>query len=381
MRCATRIAPAVALVMAAPALAQPVPRLEVDLRVLASDNPFLLPGDGREAVLAEVTARSGLIFATPTGSSLDIEAVIASRQYSRRYGNFLIGHVGATGIHRDSEFLSVTASARFSRDAAVDLLTSSVEAATDPTSIRTGYVANAALTWRPDAYTQVVPEVRAERYDYERSALLGNTRAIAASLAYRRRTGPGTTLGARAGIVFSDTARLSDTSTQFLYATFDWRPGSGWRATGELGVERNDDRTEALLGLEVAQAARTLVSGRAQLCRDVPGSVICATGALNSEVSGLGGLQRRAVASASANLQLAERTTVRVEAEYQRTVMQGTLFPEFDAIRVVGIATRTLTRTLRLAGTLQYLQRRLVAGERVGALFAGFQLTYTPRLR
>jgi hypothetical protein len=381
LRLALPIASAHALMTAQGANAQAVPRLEVDLSALASDNPFLLPGRNTGAVLGELTARPGLTFETPTGSRADLGAEITHRRYSRRYGDFTIGRITGDALYRDSEFLSVNAGAILSRDVAVDLLTSSVEAATDPTSVRTGYVAYGSLTWRPNEYNQFVPEVRVERYDYQRSAFLGDTRAISGSLAYSRRTGPNTRLGARGGVVFSNTALLSDTSTQFLYATLDRRLNEGWRATGEVGVERNDDRVEAALGLRVIQRARTLLSGRAQLCRDAPGPVICIATSLNSEVSGLGGLQRRAVVSGTLDTRLAQRTTVRLEAEYQRTVMQGTLFPEFDAIRGLGTLTRTLRPDLRLGATVQYLRRQLVAGERIGAAFAGLQLTYIPSLR
>lgn len=380
-----RALPALAILavttMSSPVVAQPVPRLEVDLRALASANPLLLPGSDRGAILLEATARPGVRFETPTGSSFDLGAVITNRRYSRRYGNFVVGQIDATADHRDSEFLSIGGYASVARDVAIDLLTGSVESAVDPNSVRTAYVGRLSLTWHPDEYSWILPEIGIERYNFDRTELLGDTRSTSASLAYRRRTGPRTTLGARAGAILSDTARLSDTETYFLYATIDRRLGAGWRLTGEVGAERNGARTESLLGVGATQSARTRLSGQAELCREAPGPVICVTGSLNSEVSGLGGLQRRAVVGASVDGRLDERTTIAAEAEYQRTVMQGDVFPAFDAIRATGTVERSIRRDLRIGATLQYLRRRLVDGTRIGAAFAGLRLTFAPSLR
>lgn len=369
------------IVLSTSGAAQPVPRIEVEVRTLASANPLLVTGENRGAALVEITARPGVRFADATGTSFDLGAVVTRRQYSRRYGGFLVGRVDAVAERRESEFLSYGVAATYSRDVAIDLLTSSVEGAADPTAIRTAFTARASLTWHPDEYTWILPELGFERYRYDRSALVGDTRAVSASLGLRRRMSPLTTIGVRAGTILSDTARLSATDTQFLYGTVDHRLNARWRVTGELGAERIGARIERLLGITAAQPARVRLSGRGQLCREAPGPVICAAAALNSEVSGLGGLQRRAVLTASVDHRLGEHVTMALDAEYQRTVMQGGFFPEFDAIRTVATVERTLRRDLRLGGTVQYLRRRLVDGTRVGAVFAGFQLVFTPQLR
>lgn len=369
------------LVVSAAAIAQPVPRIEAELRTLASANPLLLPGSDRGAAFVEATARPGVTFTTPTGSKFDLAAEISNRQYSRRYGNFVTGSVDAIADYRDSEYFSIGASAGFARDLAADLLTSSVESAADPISIRTSYLGRASVTWHPDQYTWILPEISAEKYSFTRTTLLGDTRAVTASLGYRRRTSERTTVGIRAGSIFSNTARLSDTNTQLVYATISQRLNPHWRANGELGVERNSARIEDLLGIRVDQPARALLSGRAELCREAPGPVICVAGSLNSEVSGLGGLQRRAAGTATYRTALSERTSIDLSAEYQRTVMQGSVFPAFDAIRAVATIERSVRRDLTLGATLQYLRRRLVDGSRIGAAFAGLQLTFTPSLR
>lgn len=375
------IATAAAVVTSLPAVAQPVPRLEIDVRALASANPLLLPGSDREAILLEATARPGIRFENSSGSSLDVGAEITHRGYTRQYGDFLVGHVDVAGEYRDSEYITVNGYASVARDVAIDLLTDSVESAVEPTSVRTAYVGRASVTWHPDEYSWVQPVVGIERFNFDRSDLLGDTRSVNASLAYRRRFSPNATFGARGGAISSRTTRLSTTRTYFLYATMDQRLSAGWRLTGEIGAERNGARTETLLGIGAWQPSRTRLSGQAQLCREAPAPAICVTVALNSEVSGLGGLQRRAVVTASLDKRLDERTTLALDVEYQRTVMQGELFPEFDAIRVELVAERAIGQDRRLGTTLQYLRRRLVDGSRIGAVLAGIRLTFSPSLR
>ncbi len=371
----------ISVVVTMPATGQTVPRLEVDAAVLLSENPLLIPGRDRQAAQVDLTVRPGIALTTATGSTFDLGGVLTERVYSRRYGRILIGRVDATATYRDSEFLSVGGSAAFARDSAIDLLTSSVEAVADPLSIRTNAVGRVFVRYQPDALTTIIPDMRYERTSYTRSPLLGSTRAFTTGIAYRRRFDARRTLGLRAGWGSSEGSRLTKFSTQLLYVTVDQQLSPGWRLTGELGAERIGGRTETLAGTTVRQPAGTRFNGRFDLCRIAPGPALCLGGLLSSEVSGLGGLQRRAVVTASANQRLGERTMLRTTAEYQRTQTRGTLFPPFDAIRAVAEVERSVSRRIAVTGTLQYLRRRLVEGDRVGATYAGFRLTYTPELR
>lgn len=361
--------------------AQTVPRLTIESRVSGSQNPLLLPGDDRQALLLEVSARPGVNITTTDGSTFDLGAAIIDRGYSRRYGDYLVGNVAGRADYRDSEYLSIGVSASASRDVAVDLLTSSVEAAADPASVRDAYRGRLSLTAHADAHTWIRPEIGVEKSNFSDSNFLGDTRAIDASLAITKETSDRLRLGLRGGAIFSDTARLSSVSTQFVYATLDRQLSEGWRATGELGVERTGERTESLLGISARQPARFLLSGRGEFCRTAPDPVVCVRGSLNSEVSGLGGLQRRAVAGASFHRRLGESASLDLDAEYQRAVMQGDIFPPFDAIRATALLARKLTRALSLAGEVQYLRRRLIEGRRIGAAFLGLRLTYAVQRR
>ncbi|GGE90109.1 hypothetical protein [Sphingomonas prati] len=375
-RCAFGGAAAIALVLASPIAAQTVSRLETDMSVFASHNPFLLPGRKRGALGVEASVRPSIAVRTADGSRYDLDAVITDRAYSRRYGNFVTGRVNASGEVRRSEYLTITASAGVARDLAVDLLTSSVEAAADPGSIRMAYRGRLSAIISPDAYTIIRPEIGYERSGFTGTDLLDDTRALDAGLAYVRRIDPVTRVGVRGGATFSKTRRASDLSTQRLYGTIERQLGGGWTATAELGAERSSSRTEAVLDAPVDQRARTLLSGRADLCRALPGPVLCVRGSLNSEISGLGGLQRRAVAGASYRQRIGRRSVVDLSGEYQRAMIQGDIVPSFDAVRATARFERTIGSTLTASAQVQYLRRRLIGGERIGAAFGGLQLTY-----
>ena len=371
----------IALVMTGPAAAQTVPRLSMEVAQLVSNNPLLIPGTDRAAAQIDMTVRPGVRLTTPTGSTYDLGAVVTSRVYTRRYGEIVIGRVDATTTQRDSEFLSYGGSASFARDSAIDLLTSSVEAAADPTGIRNTAAGRAYVEYRPDAYSVILPEVRFERSTFARSAVLGDTRAVTTALAYRRRLNERRMLGVRFDWIRSKAALQTAFDTFGLYGTFDQQLTAGWRIDGELGAVRNGARTDLLGTTRLRQPARVLLSGRVNLCRALPEPAICASGSLSSEVSGLAGLQRRAVAGLTVNQRLTENTVLRTVAEYQRVQTQNRLIPSFDAVRAIGTVERTLGRRFVFGGTLQYLRRRLIDGDRVGAIYGGWRLSFTPGLR
>lgn len=367
--------------LAVPAGAQTVPRLEVDASVLTSANPLLLPGRKLGALQMDVSVRPGISRTSPDGSTFDLGAVITERAYSRFYGNVVVGRLDATAEYRRSEYLSIGGSASFARDLAVDLLTSSVEAAADPTSVRSAYRARMWITARPDAQTSLRSDFGFARSQFTRTGLLSDTRSVDASLAYTVRASERTQIGARAGLIASQAAGLPDTATQMVYATLDQQLSASWRATGEMGVERNGARDEPGLSGGAHRATRVLLSGRAALCRTVAGPSVCVRGALNTEVSGLGGLTRRAVIGTSVRHQLDRQTALDIGGEYQRSTMQGDVFPAFDAIRATAILERMIGRDLAVSGTVQYLRRRLIDGQRIGATFGGLRLTWSTARR
>ncbi len=348
------------------------------MRALASDNPFLVTGPDTAAGVVEITARPGIRLTEAPGTSYDLGATVTARRYTRRYGGYVTGRVDAIAEHRDSERLTYRAAAGFSRDLAVDVLTSAVESGVDTTAIRSTLLGSASVTYRPDERTSLIPQVEFERSRFNRNQLFANTRAITGSLAYRRRTAPATTAGVRALVSVNKVGPLATMSTQSLYGTLDHRLSSAWPVTIELGLERVGARTEDVLGETTSYPARVRLSGRAQLCREIPYSAVCIGGSVDTEVSGLGGLQRRTVAQASVRQRLGERTTLSIDADYQRATLQGANLPVFETIRAVATVQRRIQYDLRLGATLQYLRRRLIGGSHVGAGFAGLQVTWSP---
>lgn len=371
----------IGLAMTVPVKAQTVPRLDVDLAVLASDNPFLVTGGERGAVQGELTVRPGIAVTMQDGTTFDLAMVATGRAFSRRYDGIVTGRVDAVARHRRNEYLSFGTDLAVARDAAIDLLTSSVESALDTTSIRTTRSGRVFVEWRPDARTTLRPEIGFERFGYERSALLADTRSVSAGIAWRRLLNARRTAGVRAGWTSSDAGRLTSFSTASAYATLEQQLSATWHLNTELGAERNGARSETMPGGRVRQPALILLAGRMNLCRRTAGPELCMAGSISSQVSGLGGLQRRAVVGMTGEQRLGERTMARASADYQRTTTQNAVVPPFDAIRVLGAVERTLGRDLQLAVTGQYLRRRLIDGRHVGAGFAGLRLTYRGRAR
>src|SRR5690349_21167110 len=155
-----------------PAMSQTETYLTLDAQALASPNPFLIPGPDRGAVLTQISASPEIKLTSDTGSSLDLNGTVTQKWFSRHYGHFLVGKFDAAGKYRSNEYLTVEADGGFSRDLAVDVLTSSIDAVIDPQSIRTDYDGAFRLRWTPDAHTEIVPEVRYEASDYSDSTLL-----------------------------------------------------------------------------------------------------------------------------------------------------------------------------------------------------------------
>lgn len=370
-----RAAAAVAVVTAAsPLFAQEI-RLEVDPAVLLSDNPFLLPG-GEGAIAAELVVRPTVTWTTSPGTRLELRGAIADRQYTRRYGNFLTGRAEFEGSRRESEFLSYDASVSFARELSSDVLTSAIDAVVDPRAIRQSYGARSSLTWNFDANTSLRPSIGWERADFSRSTLLEPSETFDANLVLNKRIDALTTIGVRTGAVFGSVGIASDLSTQVLLGTVERRLNSAWRATGELGVERASSRTEAWMGVPGGQDARTRLTGRGSFCYEPSRLEACVAGALQSEVSSLGGLQRNLFFSGLLRRQWSEQVRVGLDVEYRRATVQDDGIRPLDALRLSGSIDRTLTQRLTLRAVVEYLRRQLLTGERIGAGFLQLRLLY-----
>lgn len=381
--------------VAVPANGTVEPTLVVDMTVLASPNPLLLSGGHRGAVMIEVAASPRVIITTPTGSTLDVSGTIRNRSYSRRYGHYLLGDFQMEGRYRDSEYLTVGAAAGYGRALAIDLLTSSADASGDPRGIRNNWFAGFDAAWRPDAYSLITPEFRFERSVYSDSDLFRNANAWTMSLAWSRRTGPLTSVGLRARDTVNRVSGMARMNSGALYLTLNRQLGERARFMAELGAERTGRQIDRLGGGTMRRPGRTLLAGRAELCREGEerwqGLTGCLSAALNSEVSGFGGMRRDATVSVTASQPLGERFILRGVSEYRHSSQIGgspgvgppadERDSATDAVRSMLMLDWKLRPEITLTGTVQYLRRQLVTGGRIGAGFLGIQLRYEPRFR
>lgn len=368
---------------ASPALAEVEPRLTVDGSVFLSSNPFLLTGTGRDTVIGQASLGPSVTVSSPTGSTLEMAGVISQRVYSRqRYDNVLIGRARAEGAYRDSERLSLFASAGFDRAILADQLTSGLDTATDGEGIREEFSARGGLVWRPDAYFELQPEVRYFDIHYPTSPLLHDTGDISANLAFRRRTNPYTTLGGRVEVTFNSGEAQSDFRTYSGFVTLERRLAEQWRLTAEIGAERHGAHDRRLPGQPaVRQEASTRVSGNMELCHERHRLTLCASARLESEAGGLGGLERRTAATLSATRRLSESVTMELRGDYQHAFVEDSGLPELDTMRADARLEWRMSRNIRLEGAVEYRRQELFSDQTVDAGFVGITLSYDWRRR
>jgi hypothetical protein len=161
------------------------------------------------------------------------------------------------------------------------------------------------------------------------------------------------------------------------FVTFDQRLSPHWRASIEVGAERNGAHVILDPGaLPRREAAQTRFAGQAEICKDGRLLTICLGARLDSEVSGLGGLERRAAASLTASRRLGRSLTLGATGEYQHVSVEGTDLPALDSMRADARLEWQLSRRLSLSGLIEYRRRELFAGDSVDAGFVGARLRY-----
>ncbi|NOW46460.1 hypothetical protein FHW96_002620 [Novosphingobium sp. SG751A] len=375
------------LLLAAPAFCamsaqcQTQPRLAVDMSVVTSPDPFLLSGNNVGAMMAQVSVSPGVKMTSPRGSTLDVGGTITDRRYNRLYGNYVLGEARMAGRYRDSDFLSIGAAAGFERSLAIDILSASADVASDPRGIRNDWYAQADAAWRPDPYSLIAPEIRYERIAYADSPMLRNADVLTMGVAYARRTDPLTSLGLRLRDTVNAQAGLGSINSAAIYATLKRQLGQHSSLIAELGAERTGGG---------GQSAGTLLAGRVDLCREDKEKsrrlTGCLTATLNSQISGFGGLRRDATVILSLRQPMGEHFVLRANSEYRRSARIGPALSQApsgigqdgatDAMRHTLMLDWAVDRHVTLSGTIQYLQRQLVSGQRIGAAFFGIQLHY-----
>jgi hypothetical protein len=208
------------------------------------------------------------------------------------------------------------------------------------------------------------------------------------SLAYSRRIDPRTSIGLRARDTMNDVTGMAGMNSAALFATLNRGLGPRARLLVELGVERAGRQIEWLEQEKIRRPGRILLAGRVDLCREpaersqaLSG---CLSATLNSEVSGFGGLRRDGAISISLVKPLGEKFALRAVSEYRRStlmggsltvpILQGRNDTNTDAIRNVVMLDWKIRPKITLTGSIQYLRRQLINGQRIGSGFVGIQL-------
>jgi len=361
---------AASFVLAARSEAKPTVTLEVDASVLLSDNPFLTTEKKKATGAVELVARPRVEWQIDPRTDIDFMGEVGVRQYSRRYGNFVTGRSDLQIRHRRNEHLTVAAQASYRRDLVSDSLTDSIDFAIDPRSIRESIDTRGSVAWSPDATTTITGDGGWQRLRYPDSDLLETTRAYDFGVGINKRLSEKLTVGVQGRHTSSRIVNGEDTSVNALNVTATRRFATFWYGGAQVGVEWTKLRDPVTLQRE----SRARFNGSANLCYEPDGTSVCLRSALQSEVSGLGGLQREFSVGTAIRHRISELGTIRSEVDYRRARLPG-----FDAsARVFRAAVgyeHRIGRNLYLTPDVAYLQRNRRAGEKADAFIFSIGLS------
>ncbi|MCB4858166.1 hypothetical protein K7W03_01015 [Sphingobium sp. PNB] len=350
------------------------PGLAMEGSLALADNPLLIAGPDRGAAVVDAGIRPAIEISDMTGLNVTLSGLLAGRHYSRRYEDVVHGNAQLAADWRKNEWLTLSALALFSREPLIDRLATDIDASVKSTGVREGRLGRLSMRWNPDSHTRIQPEMTFESGHYPGMATLRDTRSTIFALSAIRRTSAYTTLGTRWSYMRSSVDGASDSKVYSGYASLEQRLSAVWRLRMELGLEHV--RTPALQSTPAD--GRSQAAGRIELCRDSPRLNLCASGALTSEVSGLGGLQRRIDIGAAAQWRLAPRLNLALDGRYQRATQQRTALPGLDAAQASLRLERRINRRITASAVAEY-RRREPPGERaLSSTTIGIQLKYEP---
>lgn len=351
--------------------ARPDIRLESDMKFFLSDNPFLISGKNRAAAAVEIIARPEFVWPVTPTTSLDVSAVVAVRHYLRRYGDFVTGRALASVRHRENEFLSLSGSVSYTRELPTDGLTDSIDAAVDTRSVRESYSARSSVDWTPNATTSVDADIGVQRARYPNSVLLSSINAYDLGVALSKRVSPVMSLGVRAQMTVSNVANRGDSSATAVWLTVSRRLATAWRADAQVGIERTSLEGPPGDGRD----RRTRFSGSANLCYEPSRLAACLTAAVQSEVSGLSGLQREVSFGASVTRRLTERGSLAATADYRRARLEGRV-NSLDVLHASTSYEHRLSRGFSLSTGVDYVRRTQLSGQKIGAVIFQIGVTF-----
>ncbi len=361
---------AVAPLTTTAAQAKPEASVEIETNMLVSNNAFLIPGEDRITGAAEVIVRPQVDWDLDPKTRLDFSAEAGFRQYHRLYGNFLTGLGDLNIRHRRNEYLTLSARALYSRDLVSNSLGDSTDFAVDSRSMRESLDLRGSVMWSPNARTTITGDGGWRKLRYPGSALLETTNAHDFGLSASRRMDERTSGGIRLHATSSRTVSGSESSVRALNLTAARQFGTRWQGDAQIGIEWSK-LGGAVLG---QRESRARFNGGASLCYEADRSSACLRGALRSEVSGLGGLQREVSVGATYRNRLSEYGQLIATADYRRARMPG-----YDATaRVISMSAnyeQRVGRNLYLTPGIAYLQRNRLAGEKADAVIFRIGLT------
>lgn len=367
-----------AVIFAPKCLAQTEVRLEADANVLYSDNPFLSAEKDTGAAAAEIVARPEIEVPLGPGTTFEVGGQAGFRQYSRRYGNFVTGRADATFRHRDSEYLTLMTNAAYSRELAADLLTDSIDSAIDTRRMRQAYGLRTSVEWNPNARWQLLADGGWQKTSYPGSTLLQATNAYDVGVTASRQLTELMSVGVRGEFTSSRIANGGETQAKSIGVTVSRRLNAYWRADATAGIE-----WASLGGLPGIpnnnQNDRSRFSGSVNFCYDPRRMTLCLTGAIRSEVSGLGGLQRETAIGTTLAVPTSTRGRVTASADYRRAQLPG--FGDTDVLRGSAAYEHRVTETMWVRAGADYLQRTRAGGDRVDAVVLQIGVTYRGRDR
>jgi hypothetical protein len=347
-----------------PSVAAAQARIELgaDASIVASDNPFLIPGGNTAAIAGQITARPSLTWTIAPATTVQADMAIGLRQYDRRYGNFLLGRAEADIRHRSSEYFSAFGSVSYARELSTETAVNNIDSAIASVGVVTSYAARSTLTWNPNARTSVVGDLAWNRVSRPGSLLVSTANYRDLSINFSRRVSPLTSFGVETELSWGDAGTGGQSKAQAARLTATRRLSSDWRGNLKVGVERLD----ASGGFAPPSSATIQFSGSGEFCYEPQHLVACLTAAVRSGTSGLGGLQREVVFGGSLNRKLSLTSSLAATAEYRRSRL-GLLAQPVDMLRLTASYDRRLNRRVSLTAGGDYLRRTGLAGERVSA--------------
>lgn len=361
-----------ALLVATPAGAQTVTRIEADAALIASDDPFLLGGDDTEALALQVAVRPELELQAGPATFVELRGEAAYRRYLRRYGDFVTGHADAEVRHRASDFLSADARLSFARELPIDALTDSIDFAVDPTNVRQRLSGRTTATLTVSARDRMTLGAGFDRIRYQQPSPLSSTRSWHVDAEWTRRFTERFGAGLMATVTNTNIAGIGDLSGIGVRSVVEYRFSSTLEARGQLGVEWT--RYQITDGQR-----RARLSGSGNICYRPQRIEACVTASLQNEVSGIGGLQRETFVGGTFRYRLNESSSVTALGEYRAADLTGPVIASArtNATRFGAGYERRISQRLMLTGNVDYLRRSYLSGNRADGFAVRIGVTFT----